>query len=112
MDLDLTTLTSDQYANGAPVIGDLTKLGWQVFRSFHIHSGVESEIRNICGRGDWHTIDKHRLMKYQTSTHRPPRWKEGKLKEAFAPLSSNILNYNLPTEDYQFEYINVLKILD
>ena len=77
------SLLSDDcsYANDEIVLGDLTKYGWVVVRSRHINAGVETDIRNICGRGSWYTIEKHRLMKYQTSTPRSSKWTEGKIEK-------------------------------
>ena len=109
IELNLTTLGFHKYRDGDKVLGDLTTMGWEVFRSRHIHPEVESAIRNICGRGDWHTIDRNRLMKYQTSTPRPPKWNQSPIKPAFDAITDSILKKRLPTKDYQFGYINVLK---
>ena len=110
--LDLTFLERNQYAVGDTVAGDLNKMGWVLLRSRCVESHHETEMRNICGKGNWYAIgdsDDTRMMKYQTSSTVPKSWKSKTLEAMFTSIKINIFDKVLPNKEYAFAKHNVLK---
>ena len=103
--LDLSFIERQQYKNGDLVVGDLEKLGWAMYRSRYVESHLETEIRNICGKGTWHAIgdsDNTRMMKYQTSSTVPKSWKSKTLATMFENIKLNIFDNVLPNKKYKW----------
>ena len=87
--LDLSFIERQQYKNGDLMVGDLEKLGWAMYRSRYVESFLETEIRNICGKGVWHAIgdlNNTRMMNYQTISILPRTWKSPTLTTMFESI--------------------------
>ena len=106
---DLSKVSLSCYQNGTKIIGDLNKIGWAVYRSRLIGDREESEIRNICGRGQWQKISQQRVMKYKSTSPRPAVWNEELLAKFKRNLKSEILDANLGTNNYDIHDLNPIK---
>ena len=121
MVIDLRGIQPHSYSPCDRIIGDLEKLGWEVYRTPRVSADMEEEIRQISKLGQgwdgrWFKVDvsaPNRLMKYMPSSKLPVEWKTG-LPEEFLrnikrQLLEKVLNNRKDDVIYMIGKYNLLK---